>query len=79
MGAGETGTDTGDIQMGTLLARRTIPVPGWLKHRYKTDSERDKYHILLSFLAGFLGRSVSGSSSLCRDWHRDHSPEGNGK
>lgn len=23
MGAGETGTDTGDIQMGALLARRT--------------------------------------------------------
>lgn len=36
MGAGETGTDTGDIQMGTLLARHRIPALGWLKHRYKT-------------------------------------------
>lgn len=53
MGAGATGTDTGDIHMGALLARHTIPAPGWLKHRYKTDSERDNYHILLSFWLDF--------------------------
>lgn len=63
-----------------LWARGTAPVPRWLKHRYKTDAERDKLQIFLCFSAAFLGRSVSELFSLFRDWHwENESPSRDGK